>query len=352
MTQGKRILFSGAAFIAGIYFLFICLVKAKPFFAPLVTAVVLAMLMLPVSRKLESWKIKRVYASLINTLLLLIVSLGFMALIGLQVQGFVADWDKAKEKIMPQVERLEQYIYKETPIEKEDVEKQSSQSKSKMGTQAVTFLNGLYSFAGDYLLTFIYIFFLLNYRSKFRRFILLLFDEDKRAKAGKVLSEVSGITQGYLYGKFILMVFLAVLYAIGLGITGVNNFIVISLLAALLSIIPYIGNIIGFIIAIGLGYVSEGDTTALIGIVVTFTVVQFVESYFFEPYVVGDNVNLDPLMTILAVVAGSLLWGVMGMILSVPVLGMVNVVFRHVKPLKPYSYLLSNGQDDNKDKKQ
>lgn len=347
MTQGRRILFNGAAFITGIFFLFLCLVKAKPFFAPLATALVLALLMIPVSRKLELWKIKRVYASLINTFLLFLLSLGFMALIGLQIQGFIADWDKAKRKIMPQIEKLEQYIYEETPIKKEHIKEQGSQSTGNMGKQAMSFLNGLYSFAGDYLLTLIYVFFLLNYRSKFRKFLLRLFPKEREEKVNKVINETAGITQGYLYGKFLLMIFLAILYAVGMGITGVSNFIVISLLAALLSIIPYIGNIIGFVIAIGLGYVSEGDTTALIGIVATFTIVQFVESYFFEPYVVGDNVNLDPLMTILVVVAGSLLWGVIGMILSVPLLGMLNVVFRHVGPLKPYSYLLSNGNNDD-----
>ena len=130
----------------------------------------------------------------------------------------------------------------------------------------------------------------------------------------------------------------------------VSNFIIISLLAALLSIIPYIGNIIAFLIAIGLGYVADGDTTALIGIVITFTVAQFIESYLFEPYVVGDNVNLDPFVTILAVVAGSMVWGVIGMILSIPVLGIINVIFMHVGPLKPYSFLLGNNEGKKKKK--
>ncbi|WP_159799707.1 AI-2E family transporter [Flavobacterium sp. MK4S-17] len=342
MTKGKRIIFTGAAIIAGLYFLFLGLVKAKPFLAPLVTALVLAMLMLPVSRRLEKWGIKRVYASLLNTFFLFLVSVGFVALISLQVQGFLSDWDKARQKIMPHIEQIEQAVYKNTPIEKEDLKLGNSASPGAIGKQAITFINKFYSFAGDYLLTFIYTFFLLNYRSKFRKFILKLFPAEKQAEADKVLKDTAGITQGYLYGKFLLMLFLAVLYAVGMGLTGVSNFIVISLLAALLSIIPYIGNIIGFIIALGLGYVTDGDTTALIGIVATFFVVQFIESYFFEPYVVGDNVDLDPLMTILAVVAGSLLWGVIGMILSVPVLGMINIVFKHVGPLKPFAYLFSN----------
>lgn len=345
MTQGKKILFAASAFIIGAYFLFAGLVKAKPFLASLITAIILAMLMLPIARKLESWGVKRIISSLLNTFFLFALSVGFMALISVQVQQFVSDWDKAEQKIMPQIEKLENYVYNKTPIDKQDLEKQQESASGSMGKQVMGFASGLYTFAGDYLLTLIYIFFLLNYRTKFRKFIVKLFDDDRKEEVNQALSQSAKITQGYLYGKFLLMIFLAILYSVGMGIAGVNNFIIISLLAALLSIIPYIGNIIGFFIAIGLGYVAEGDSSALWGIIITFTIVQFIESYIFEPYVVGDNVNLDPLMTILVVVMGSLTWGVMGMILSVPVLGIINVVFSHVQPLKPYSYLLSNNKD-------
>ncbi len=350
MTFGKRILFTGTLFIVGIYFLIAGLVWAKPFFAPLFTAVILALLMLPVARKLESWKINRIFSSLINTFLLFLVSVGFVALISIQIQSFMADWDKAKQKIMPQIEKVEEYIYEKTPISKDDITKQHNEAAGNMGKQAMNFINGLYSFAGDYLLTFIYVFFLLNYRHKFRMFFIKLFKSENKQHVNEVFGQAAKITQGYLYGKFLLMIFLAVLYALGMAAFGVSNFIIISILAALLSIIPYIGNIIGFVIALGLGYVADGDTTALIGIVITFSIAQFVESYLFEPYVVGDNVNLDPLVTILAVVAGNMVWGVIGMILSIPLLGIINVIFMHVKPLKPYSYLLSNSEGKEKNK--
>jgi predicted PurR-regulated permease PerM len=342
MKLGRKILYGGAAFVVGIYFLFLCLAHGKPFLAPFVTAVVLALLMVPVSKKFEKWGFKRVYASLTGTIFLLLASIAFAFVVSLQIAQFLNDWGKVKERIMPKIEQLEQKVYSTTPINKQDLKLQDSVSAKSVGKRALGFINSFYSFMGDYLLTFIYVFFLLNYRSKFRKFFIKLFPDDKRQEVSHVLVETASITQGYLLGKFLLMVFLAVLYAIGMGVSGVSNFIVISILAALLTIIPYIGNIIGFVLAIGLGYVTSGDTGALIGIIVTFTVVQFVESYVLEPYVVGDKVNLDPLMTIIAVVVGSLVWGVIGMILSVPILGVANLIFRHVQPLKPFAYLLGN----------
>lgn len=344
MRSGKKILFNGTVVIVGIYFFCLCIVKSKPFLAPFLTAIILSLLMLPVSKKLESWGLGRIYASLLNTIFLFLLSLGFAALVSLQLSEFIGDWHKAKQQIMPKIEQVEEMLYTTTPIEKEDLKLKDSMSSSKMGEAALSFVNGFYSFAGDYILTFIYIFFLLNYRRKFRRFFIKLFPDESKDEVSKVLSETANITQGYLMGKFLLMLFLAIIYAIGMGVSGVENFIVISIIASLLTIIPYIGNIIGFIIAIGLGYITSGDTTALMGIVLTFSVGQFVESYVLEPYVVGDKVNLDPLITILVVVIGSLMWGVIGMILSVPLLGIANAIFSHVKPLQPFNYLLSKDE--------
>lgn len=345
MTKGKKILFVAGAAILLAYFLTAGLLYSKTFLAPLVTAVILSLLMLPIARKLEIWGVKRVWSSLINVFILLLLSLGFMALVGLQVQSFISDWNKAKQKIMPKIEQLQNYVYKDTPLEKGDVKKQLSQSKGGAGKKALGFVAGLYSFLGDFLITLIYVFFLLNYRKKYRLFLVKLFPEEKSKEVNDIVFKAAGLTKSYLYGKFLLMLMLAVLYGIGMGVTGVNNFIIISLLAALLSIIPYIGNIIAFVIALGLGYITTGDTTALIGIIATFVIAQFVESYLFEPYIVGDRVNIDPFMTILAVILGNILWGVIGMIIAIPILAMVNVIFSHVGPLKPYSYLLSNNTE-------
>ena len=101
MTRGKKILFTTVAVVILAYFLIAGLVYAKTFLAPLIIAVILALLMLPVARKLESWGINSVWGSLINVFLLMLLSVGFMALVGLQIQTFISDWSKAKHKIMP-----------------------------------------------------------------------------------------------------------------------------------------------------------------------------------------------------------------------------------------------------------
>lgn len=353
MTKGKAILFYSTISIIGIYFLFLSLAKAQSFLAPFTTAVILALLMIPVSHKMEK-KMNRSIASLLNTFILLLISIGFMALISFQVKNFVDDWDKIKETMKPKVEQLKNYVFEHTPIKQEDLKKSNQNSiipfmgsGKQSGQKPSGFFASVMSFFGSYLLTFIYIFFLLNYRHRFKEFLLRLFPDRKKQEVKTIITESADVVQKYLVGKLLLIAILALLYAIGLGISGVNNFILISLLAALFSLIPYIGNIIGFGIAMAFGFLSSGETGILIGIIITFAVAQFVESYILEPYVVGDKVDLHPFFVILVVVIGNMLWGVIGMVLAIPILAMINVVFLHIPSLRPFGFLFSKKKVPN-----
>lgn len=346
MTLGKRILTTATLFIVGTYFFFLSLSHGKAFLAPFLTAFILALLMVPVCNKMESWKMGRLFASLISTVFLFLLSIGFAFLISMQIKSVINDWDEVKQQIMPEIEKLEKKLYESTPVNEGDIKLKDTVASEGMGKQALSFVNSFYAFAGNYLLVFIYIFFMLTYRSKLRVFLTKLFPDEQKQEVSKVISETANVVQRYLLGKFLLITILAIIYSIGLGISGVENFIIVSALAALLTIIPYIGNIIGFVLAIGLGYLTSGEIGVLIGIIATFSVGQFVESYILEPYIVGDKVNLNPFVDILAVIAGGILWGIVGMILAVPLLAIANMVFSHVRPLKPYSYLLSKEKDE------
>jgi predicted PurR-regulated permease PerM len=216
------------------------------------------------------------------------------------------------------------------------------------GKKVLGLASSLVGFITDYLLVFIYIFFLINYRSKFRWFILKLFSKEHQKEVKEVIQKTTKVGQQYLLGKLILIVCLSVLYSIGLGISGVNNFILVSIIAAFLTLIPFLGNLIGMFLAIAFGFVIDGEMSVLIGILITFTVVQFLESYVFEPFVVGDKVDVQPFFVILAIILGNLVWGVIGMVLAVPVLGILNILFNHIEPLKPLGYLFSNEKKKSK----
>ena len=77
---------------------------------------------------------------------------------------------------------------------------------------------------------------------------------------------------------------------------------------------------------------------------VDIVLVQFVQTYILEPLVVGAEVNINPLFTILGIVAGEMLWGIPGMILAIPIMGITKIVCDHVTPLKPFGFLIGESK--------
>ncbi len=353
MTTGKKILLYSTLGIVGIYFLFLGLVEAKGVLAPLLTAIVLAMIILPLSNLMEGKSVKRSFSSLISVFTLFLISIGFIALISFQIQNFIESWPKIEETMEPKVEDFKSFIFKHTMLDEEDIDVSSNGKNTFLdgnfespGKSAYSFFSATVGFLGNYLLIFIYIFFLLNYRQHFKNFILKLFPTQKKEEVGKVIHKVGKIAQQYLVGKLMLMILLAVLYSIGLGISGVDNFILISIIAALLTLIPYIGNIIGLSLAMIFGYLISGEISVLVGILITFTLAQFVESYILQPFIVGDRVDLHPFITIFAVIVGGAMWGIPGMVLAIPLTAIIGLIFLQVPALHPLGFLFSNGEED------
>ncbi|MBZ9650920.1 AI-2E family transporter [Psychroflexus montanilacus] len=354
LSKGKMIILYGSLGIVGLYFLFLTFVEIKGILAPLLTAVILSLVILPLSNILEKKGMKRAISSLISVFVLFTVSLGFLALISFQIQNFIDSWPKIEDTMKPKVGQLKDFVYQHTFFDAGDLKTSEKDSKELVegnvenaGKKALEFLSSTLGFLSNYLLTMIYIFFLLNYRKHFKIFMLKLFPSKQKKEVGKVIHKVGQVAQQYLVGKLMLITFLGVLYSIGLGISGIQNFILISIIAALLTLIPYIGNIIGLALALVFGYLITGELNVLIGIIITFTIAQFVESYILQPYVIGNKVDLHPFIVILSVIVGGALWGITGMILAIPFTAILGLIFLHVPALYPFGFLFSKNEEDS-----
>ncbi len=352
LVSRKKILYTATAATLFLYFLFLGLAEAKQFFAPLFVSIVLSLIMLPVSQWMEK-RIKRSLAAFLCSLTLFLISLGLLFLISLQVKNFSENWPQLKENLKPKIERIKEFALQNTPLtdkKLKKVEQKGSEmiSGSNASGSIGKFISSILGTFANYLLTFIYVFFLLAYRHIFKDFLINIFPPAKRSKVKQVISKSIHVIPEYLRGKLLLMGILAVLYSIGLGISGVNNYILVSIIAALLTIIPYLGNMIAFSMAVIFGFLSGGTLMTLVGILLTFTVTQFVESYMLQPYIVGDKVDVHPFFVILVVIIGNILWGIIGMILAVPVMGILTMVLLNIQEVKPLGILLSKEDFSNR----
>lgn len=372
-SKTRELLAIAFILIIGIYFLISGLVKAQHFLAPIAVAGLLAMIFVPMSQRIESVGIGRAWSALISVLVALGFFIGLFFLVSVQVKRIANDWPQIQERIQPRIEHMQEWIAENAGVQpfeqerliKEQIPGDQGEGESQSGSTSAepagsgssnssakqSFLKtagsmamGFFSFLGTALLTGVYLFFMLLYRAKLKKSLLRFFSEDKKPQAEKVLKNSVELSQGYLIGRFWLIIVLAVLYSIGLSFSGVKHAILISILAALLSLVPYIGNVVGFILAIAMAAFSGVGFAGYVGVAGTFAIAQFVESYMLEPYVVGRKVDLNPLATILVVVLGGAIWGIIGMIIFIPLFGIVKIACDNIPLLKPIGYSL--GEED------
>lgn len=347
LTQSIKILFLAFLILGG-------LVLAKPFLVPLVFAGLLSMLFLPLTRRMERKGVPKAL-SIIICLLILIGSFALIAgLLGWQMAGLAEDISKAKGNITNMLDKAKLSIGEKIGIspkeQQEFIEKQRQSSGSEGAAKAVAgILAGIGGVLTNTILVLVYIFLLMFYRSRIREFILKLVPADERFKAKKIMEQSTEVSQKYLTGMALMIGCLWVLYGIGFSIVGVKHALFFAVLCGILEIVPFVGNLTGTTLTALMALTQGGGSGIVIGVIAVYAVVQFVQTYLLEPLVVGSEVNINPLFTIMGLVIGELIWGIPGMILAIPIMGVAKIICDNIEPLKPYGYLL--GEDKKKDKK-
>lgn len=141
-------------------------------------------------------------------------------------------------------------------------------------------------------------------------------------------SEVNRILAGFLRGQASVCLALGVFYAVALTAVQLQFGLVIGLTAGLLSFVPYVGSLVGFIGSVGVA-LFQYDSWTMVGVVVAiFFVGQILEGNFLTPKLVGDQIGLHPVWVIFAIMAGGSLFGFTGVLLGVPVAAVVGVLVR------------------------
>ena len=139
---------------------------------------------------------------------------------------------------------------------------------------------------------------------------------------------VNRIISGYLRGQLLVCVVLGSFYSLGLWLVGLKLGVLVGFLAGMISFIPYVGSISGFLMAIVLVVSQYGTLPKILAVIAVFGVGQFLEGNFLTPKLVGENIGLHPVWVMFALLAGGVLLGLLGMIIAVPVAACIGVLLR------------------------
>lgn len=157
------------------------------------------------------------------------------------------------------------------------------------------------------------------------------------------IQQVNRIISGYLRGQALVCLCLGSYYSFSLWLVGLEMGVVVGFLAGIISFIPYVGSISGFLMAMALVITQYGTMPKIIAVLAVFGIGQFFEGNFLTPKLVGENIGLHPVWVMFALLAGGVLLGLLGMIIAVPCAAIIGVLLKYlIKNYKQSPMYLDN----------
>jgi predicted PurR-regulated permease PerM len=295
---------------------------------------------------LKRWKVPSTLAILITVLLFMgLIFLGFNFFIQ-RLQGFIDDLPAIKEKALINLQYLRESIERNFGI--------SSEAQHRWLTERVKFWfdsgsqfmkNAFNATAGTIfklLLIPIFMFYMMNSRDRLRGFISMILPKGLKPRSEELMSKISNVNHRYIQGVFIVIVILCFLNSLGLYLVGIEYPVIFGVVSALFNVIPYFGNWIGAIFPMLFALLTGESPSLFFGVLLVYIIIQFIEHNILTPNITGGNVRINPLVTIVGIFVGEMVWGVAGMLVVIPTLASLKIIFENVDSLKPLAHLIGS----------
>jgi predicted PurR-regulated permease PerM len=331
--------------LLGLILLLYLLQLFQSFLVPICFSVLFALLLLPISERLER-RMPRALAIITSLIFIILILALLIYLLSMQIVSFSEEMQNITDKLLVFVNKIQEFLFKNFGIKPTSKNELLSKNLTTLQQTGTRFLGSTISITTGALsvitLVPIYIFCMLYYRDHFRRFIFQCISRDKRDAFMTTMDNIQKVVESYISGLMIVIVIVAILNTIGLAIMGVPYAIFFGAFASVLTIIPYIGILIGALLPAMYTLIQTGSLLNALIVVGIFTFVQFLEGNFITPNITGSKVSINPFAAILALIIGGEIWGAAGMILSIPVIAMMKVIFDAYEPLRPIGFLLGD----------
>ena len=159
----------------------------------------------------------------------------------------------------------------------------------------------------------------------FRKLTMAIFDEKTCDKIGKYVDSTNRIFFKFISGQIIDGILVGILVTIGMSVIGVKYAVLLGFMIGLFNIIPYFGAIVAVAISVLITLITGGLSQTLIMAIVVI-VLQQIDSNIINPKIIGNSLEISPLLVIFAVTVGGAYWGVLGMFLAVPVAAVLKII--------------------------
>ncbi len=196
--------------------------------------------------------------------------------------------------------------------------------------RSVTLLPGLIPVAIALVLIPFMTFFLLKDGRRIKKAFIALLPNRYFEMAVGLLHKIDRQVGNYIRGQLLVSLCVGALAATALAILRVPYFLFIGVLAGLANMIPYFGPIVGGIPAVILNVVAKGRLSAALPVIAAFLLIRLIDDTLLSPNILGHSLNIHPLLVILVIFIGGEMFGIMGLLLCIPVTGVVKVIIQEL----------------------
>jgi predicted PurR-regulated permease PerM len=341
LQQVNRFLFCGVLICTVLYF-------AQPILIPITFAIFFAMLLTPLCNRLEK-RLKRGFAVFISVFLILFVILVIGTLVFIQSRNLAEKSEEMEKRSKELVHKAQGFISEKLNVthekQNEVISKKIQEAKESSGRVIKVFVQGFAGILAMLVMVLIFTFLFLFQREKYEAFFVQITgSETKPDEARLMVHSIASVAQNYLIGRCISISIFTILFTSGYLIVGLEGAFLLGLVGALLTLIPYLGSILAGLFPCAIAMVTSGPDKALAVIIVNL-IINMLDNYLIEPNVIGGQVKISAFFTILILIIGGHLWGLAGMVLFLPLLGVTKIIFDSVPNLKPYAFLIGDQTD-------
>lgn len=333
-------------FFVGLLALFAMLYIAQGIIIPIVFATIIAIVLNPIINFLVRIKINRVLAIVIIILLTFFIIAAFGMLLFSQASRFLESWPILVERFTEVLNQAITWISDHFNLKPQKIHEWVSHAKVELITTSSAEIGQTLVNLGSGLVVIflvpVYIFLILFYQPILLDFVRKLSGAGNQLQLSEIFTQTKTLIQRYIRGLLFEAIIVFALYATGLLIIGIDYAILLAFIAAMLNIIPYIGGLIATSLIMIIAIATKNTITYPILVLLLSLVIHVIDNSFIIPKIVASKVKINALVSITVVIAANALFGIPGMIICIPVTGIIKLIFDHIEPLKPWGFLLGD----------
>jgi len=311
---------------------------------PLMFSILIAISLYPVAGTLERLRLGKAFSALLAVILAIAILSGLIWFIIHQVIVIGRDGAEIQTKFLSIFDTIQHWLQERFGLEPTDIVERLRGQANQILSNAASYVTAAFGSLGNILagavLVPLFSFFLLYYRVFFREFFFRAFRSTPQDVVHTTLNKIYTVVQSYLLGLVTVMGIVAILNTVGLWIMGIQYAWFFGTLASLLMLLPYIGIAIGSILPALFALATKDSAWYAVGVIAWFQVVQFLEGNVITPNIVGSKVSINPLMAIISILLGGMLFGLAGLILALPLTATIKVIFDAIPSMNAFGFLI------------